>query len=34
LDLIKNLEKYGAKFIEEIKTVEEKIDFGFSLDLK
>ena len=33
-DLIKNLEKYGAKFIEEIKTVEEKIDFGFSLDLK
>jgi len=34
LYLIKNLENNWAKFSWEIKTVEEKIDFGFSLELQ
>ena len=33
-DLIKNLEDNWAKFTQEIKTVEEKIDFPFDLELK
>ena len=33
-DLIKQLENNWAKFIEEIKVIEEKIDFGFDLELK
>jgi len=32
-DLIKNLENNWAKFIEEIKVAEEKIDFPFDLEL-
>ncbi len=31
--LVKELEKKGAKFIEEIKVIEEKIDFSFDLEL-
>jgi len=35
MDLIKKLEKYNnAKFIEEIKVAQEKIDFSFDLELK
>lgn len=34
IDLIKNLENNWFKFIEEIKTVDEKIDFAFDLELK
>ena len=34
IDLINNLEDNWAKFLEEIKTIDEKIDFPFDLELK